>query len=191
MSQTLTRYYREKLGFTQQELAEKANLSLRTIQRLEAGSSIPKGHTLKVLAEALKVDKSNFLEIEEGTDFAVEDNKEEISTLRFLNLSVLSFIGIPYGNLIFPVLIWRRKRQSEFIDEHGRRIINIQIIWSMCMSLALISAPFIQKQFSLNIPLIILVLVIGYIANAFIILKTAKAIQKNSFDFLKIGLRFI
>ncbi len=40
---------REKLNLTQEELANKANISVRTIQRIEAGS-IPKGFTLEALS---------------------------------------------------------------------------------------------------------------------------------------------
>lgn len=43
---------REENRLTQKELAEKAGLSLRTIQRIEAGNT-PKGFTLKALAESL------------------------------------------------------------------------------------------------------------------------------------------
>ena len=46
-------FCREQKGFTQKTLAEATGLSLRTIQRLEAGNSEPKGHTLTVLAKAL------------------------------------------------------------------------------------------------------------------------------------------
>jgi transcriptional regulator with XRE-family HTH domain len=40
---------REQNNLTQSELAEQTGLSLRTIQRIEAGN-IPKGSTLQVLA---------------------------------------------------------------------------------------------------------------------------------------------
>ena len=36
--------YREKLNLTQNELADKSGVSVRTIQRIEAGSK-PKGHS--------------------------------------------------------------------------------------------------------------------------------------------------
>ena len=38
--------YRQKLNLTQKELAQSTNISIRTIQRIEAGQQ-PKGHTLK------------------------------------------------------------------------------------------------------------------------------------------------
>ncbi len=45
---------REAQHLTQEELAEKARISVRTIQRIEAGTE-PKGHTLKTLAQILNV----------------------------------------------------------------------------------------------------------------------------------------
>ena len=45
---------RELKNLTQEELAEKSGLSVRTIQRIEAGVQ-PKGYTLKVLALSLDV----------------------------------------------------------------------------------------------------------------------------------------
>ena len=40
-------------NLTQEELSEKSDLSLRTIQRLENGESIPRGDTLKRITDAL------------------------------------------------------------------------------------------------------------------------------------------
>jgi transcriptional regulator with XRE-family HTH domain len=53
--------YREKLNLTQEELAEKAGVSTRTIQRIEIGTE-PKGHTLKVLAKALEISEDDLKE---------------------------------------------------------------------------------------------------------------------------------
>ncbi|MGH1387480.1 helix-turn-helix domain-containing protein [Kordia sp.] len=43
-------------GFTQTELAEKCNLSLRTIQRIEATEVTPRSYTLKLLFKNLEFD---------------------------------------------------------------------------------------------------------------------------------------
>lgn len=38
------------------------------------------------------------------------------------------FIGIPFGNIIVPLIIWMVKRESDpFIDYHGREALNFQI----------------------------------------------------------------
>ena len=49
----MVQHLREEKNLTQTELAEKSGLSLRTIQRIEAGN-VPKGYTLKALAIFLK-----------------------------------------------------------------------------------------------------------------------------------------
>ena len=43
-------------NLTQEELSEKSKISVRTIQRIEAGTE-PKGHTLRALARALDVEE--------------------------------------------------------------------------------------------------------------------------------------
>lgn len=42
-------------GWSQEVLAEHAGLSLRTIQRVEQGDTVPRGHTMNQLAHALGV----------------------------------------------------------------------------------------------------------------------------------------
>lgn len=47
---------RKAKGLTQSELAEKCNVSKRTIQRIEAGLVIPRSFTIKTLSDALDFD---------------------------------------------------------------------------------------------------------------------------------------
>jgi transcriptional regulator with XRE-family HTH domain len=44
---------RKSRGLTQEELVEKCNLSVRTLQRIESGEVTPRSHTLRVLFAAL------------------------------------------------------------------------------------------------------------------------------------------
>ena len=44
---------RKSKGLSQEELAERAKVSLRTIQRIEKGESEPRGFTLQAIAGAL------------------------------------------------------------------------------------------------------------------------------------------
>lgn len=52
--------YRKAKGLTQEELVERCNLSVRTLQRIEAGKVTPRTYTVKLIFEALEVsfDKS-------------------------------------------------------------------------------------------------------------------------------------
>lgn len=56
------------------------------------------------------------------------ETKNEKTIAALTHLSVLSQYFIPFGNFIFPIVIWSsKKNQSEFIDYHGKQIINFQL----------------------------------------------------------------
>jgi len=52
---------RKSLGLTQEEIAEKCNITVRTIQRLESGQVKPRAYTVKILSEFLEFDFLSFL----------------------------------------------------------------------------------------------------------------------------------
>ena len=179
---------REKCSYTQLELAKKTGLSLRTIQRLEAKNKEPKGHTLATLSEVFDIEPSKFQDLFKG----IEQTKvSETTFIRFINLSVLSCLGIPFGNIIFPLILWKRYRKSKFVDEIGRRIINFQIIWSVILCILLCISPFIGRKFFSNAPIILVVLFLVYAVNIVIVCHTAIKLQNNNFNILNSPLRFI
>lgn len=47
---------RKSKGYTQEELVEKCNLSVRTLQRIEAGEVTPRTYTVKLIFEVLELD---------------------------------------------------------------------------------------------------------------------------------------
>ena len=47
---------RKEKGLTQEELVEKCNISVRTIQRIEAGEVTPRSYTIKTILAALDQD---------------------------------------------------------------------------------------------------------------------------------------
>ena len=60
---------RKELGFTQEEVAEKCKITVRTIQRIEAGLVNPRMYTIKMLTD--------FLDFEKGVYY-----KEKVENLR-------------------------------------------------------------------------------------------------------------
>ena len=95
----LIKELRIKKGMTQEELAEKTEVTSRTIQRIENGEVDPRVYTLQMIAKALEVDYNLFVENE-------PDEEQEIKQANTNNwLGILHFSAfIP---LIFPtVLIW-------------------------------------------------------------------------------------
>lgn len=110
---------RKKRGLTQDELAQKTNLSLRTIQRIEAGEVDPRLYTVKIIAVALGVT------LEEIMPENKRDNKLWIVGLHLTNIFCL----------VFPaVLIWLYKKNDiPQMDEQGKAVINFQITMMICL----------------------------------------------------------
>ncbi len=59
---------RKQKGLTQEELVEKCNINVRTIQRIEAGETTPRSFTIKILLEALDASLDSFTNETEITD---------------------------------------------------------------------------------------------------------------------------
>lgn len=179
---------RKKSGFTQTDLSKETGLSLRTIQRLEANNKKPKGHTLVALSEVFNMEPSGLL-----NKFTA---KEEVSdsdslSIKIINLSALSLFIIPFGNILFPIIIWYKKRQSKIVDETGRRIINFQIIWSILLCILLSVSPFLGDKIPSPIPLILIILFTAMLINIMIISFTAISLQRNNLNFLNLPIRFL
>lgn len=172
---------RSKLGYTQQELANKAGLSLRTIQRVESGITIPKGHTLKVLSKALEVEPDLFAKTTEKINIDVIKAK-----IRLINLSALALFGIPFGNIILPIIFWKKnKKINPLINDAGKQIINFQIWWSVFLSIILSLSPFIQSFFFPKFSLILVALFACICINLIFIARVAIQIKKGNYTFFK------
>ncbi len=152
---------REKLNLTQTELAEKSGLSLRTIQRVEAGQ-IPKGYTLTALAKAL--------------DLTAEDLKGEVPEhVKWINLSVLLGFIIPYGNIIAPAILTYRTCGDKTM---AKDILSFQVVYTIILSLMMIAAPFFVSSLGLNSKYIIVIFIIGMLLNAIVVFLNALSLSK-------------
>ncbi len=179
---------REEFGYTQAELAKQSGLSLRTIQRLESNNKEPKGHTLIALSNVFNIEPKL---LQEKFIYFGKTKKSEKTTIQFINLSIISFVGIPFGNLIFPFILWYKNRKSKFVDEVGRRIINFQILWWIVLSLMLCVSPFISRKFLDNAQIIFYILFLGYTLNIIIVCITAIKLKHNNYKFLNLPVRFL
>lgn len=121
--QKRVREHRTKQGMSQEELAEKAQLSLRTIQRIENGENAPRGDTLKRLAAALGVSPEELIDWQE---------QEDDNLLTMLNLSQLGFLAFPLLGVIIPLILWILKKEKiKYVDAVGRSILNFQLTWNL------------------------------------------------------------
>jgi len=178
---TIVRQLREEKKLTQSELAEKSGLSLRTIQRIEAGN-IPKGFTLKTLAKSLETEPEKLF---------IKD-EEDINTDRakLINLSALPGLIIPFGGIIFP-LILTLKTKDKKNRELGKNILSVQIILALVVSVFMIVSPFIQKMLSVEFPVFITPLLLFIILKLFIIIKNGISLKRKNELSIKLKINFI
>lgn len=122
----LIKELRLKKGITQEDLAAKTDISVRTIQRIENGDVDPRAYTLQSIAAALEVDFEVLANSEPQLE--VTDTKADSKWLPLLHLSGLFLLIIP------PVLVWIWKRDEvKDISKHAFDVINFQLSMSLYM----------------------------------------------------------
>ena len=158
---------------TQEELADKTEVTARTIQRIENGEVDPRAYTLQMIAKALEVDYNLFM----GNEPDEEHEIQQANTNNWLGL--LHFSGIL--PLILPsVLVWNYKKDKiKGMSEHYRNVISFQLkVW-----VGILAGSWIYWKSGQPIPLIMV-----FLFNAvFAIFNTIKVVSgesaKNFFEF--------
>lgn len=180
---------RELRNLTQEELAEKSGLSVRTIQRIEAGVQ-PKGYTLKTLALSLDVPESDLripeipspkeIEAEEIPEITEKEDPVNLTLVKLINLSSLPLSWFPVANILPPLLIMIfTKEKSQIV----RQIISLQLF------LAIIS-PVIFMIIVLFRPgnsAVLAVMVLLVLINMYIILRNTYEIDRKGRLYYKLN----
>ncbi len=158
---------RKSKGYSQELLAEQSGVSLRTIQRVEQGETVPRGHTVQALATALDVPLEALLTepvataIEPVRPSPVETSAPPLPTatapspvrplradpqlLELLNLSALCLLVFPFLNLVVPYLLWRKHRHGiAHAAEIGRRVLGFQVLWQVASFFSYLLALLLQ-----------------------------------------------
>lgn len=172
---------RESRNLTQEELAEKSGISVRTIQRIEAGTT-PKGYTLKTLAESLEVSDNDLLTSEtikeeiiiDEVVFTTEENDSLSNSglIKIINLSSLPFAWLPIANFLLPLLIMFFTKEKSLIV---KQIISLQIFLAIISPIIFMLIALLKLgSVSVMITMIVLVL-----TNVFVILRNAYEIDKK------------
>lgn len=143
---------RKSKGFSQEMLAEQSGVSLRTIQRVEQGETMPRGYTLQTIATALGVTLEDFREAPEPEQkqpiVASRDApslRNDPDFLQIFSLSPLCFLLVPFLNIVVPWWLWRaRRHNTEHVTELGRRIIGFQVLWQVVSFFAFMLVVVVQ-----------------------------------------------
>lgn len=173
--------FRENLNLTQKELFEKSGISVRTIQRIEAGAA-PQGHTLKALSKALGKSEMDLLQ----TNNSVETIN--FTSIKLINLSSLLGIFLPPANIILPLLIMVIKKQ---FNPMAKQIVSVQIIMTIISFVIFMTSAFMKNWFSLENKFSMVVLVLLVLANILVIIINAAAIDRHKKLYLKLNFSFI
>ncbi len=175
---------RKKLGLSQEALAEKANVSLSTIQRIEKGSVKPRGFTLKIIAETLD------LKVEDLLKEFVEEEVEscELRALKQVNLATLFLAFVPFVNMVLPMLIWRLNKQINSRNESAGKMVSFQLLWSIVAlvlaSLSIFLSNLITGEAGEGHYISMIVFLFAVLFNIFIIAKTATKLGAGNITIL-------
>lgn len=166
---------RKRKGLSQEALSDLAKINLRTLQRIEKGETEPLGNTLKRLCNVLEIN------IEDILDYGkVQDNK----FLLLFYISVMSFLIIPLGNLLVPMILWITKRDRIIgLNTKGIFLLKFQLaltvfFYGSIISFALIVINHLNHRYT---PVIISLsfIVINII---FVIVMSIQTIKNNKKD---------
>ena len=160
---------REKLHLTQEEVAQRSGISVRTIQRIESGQ-VPKGYTLRALALALNVDESGL---------SSPDTKEESENLlwvKLINLSSLPFSILPPLNVLVPIAIMLFKKQN---SQKIRQLISIQILSTLIAVIVMLTIFILNDWLGVESNVKLLIPLFWILANVIVILRNAIALNRE------------
>jgi transcriptional regulator with XRE-family HTH domain len=174
--------HRRNLGISQEALAEMSGISIRTIQRIEKDISSPRPHTLKVLANSLDIEIDSLSPIKLHQK---ELSRKEISLLKLMNLSSLCFILLPFGNIFMPLVVLLKNKQHPEISEPGKKIISVQLIWSITTLVTLISVQMIILIITGSVAIGRLPIPFLAIVNIVFILYCSLKLNSQNPDFLE------
>ena len=170
-------YQRKLKGFTQKDLSEKTNVTVRTIQRIEKGETEPHLQTVKLLATALEIEVEDLLPLD-------NPKNENIQAKWLLLMHATPFIGfvLPFFNVFIPLFLWIHKRDDNPVYyEHGRKVINFQISMMLYFIVVMLISlffghlfPFPSNWGSIAILLIISILPYSILVMLFNIYKVVK-----------------
>ncbi len=143
---------RKGKGLTQEELVDKCNISVRTLQRIEAGEVTPRSYTVKTILAALDYDLSKISDNDENRrsfsewlkeTFLIDINPDRSGTFLVKQLNTAWLFGLVYFILGFP-----EAAAEYFRMEENRMIFSIPVYISIKVAV-LISFFYFQRGFIL------------------------------------------
>jgi transcriptional regulator with XRE-family HTH domain len=140
-------------GLSQDQLAEHSGLSLRSIQRIEHGDTVPRGDSLQRISKALNVTVETLTRYREVAATSERpEMKDDPKIPLIIILSAFGYLWHPLLGVISPGILWLIFRNSTIgVQEMGVKVIRLRLLF--CLILALVYAYlFSQKLSTFDIP---------------------------------------
>jgi len=112
-------------------------------------------------------------------------NENQVRMWNMLcHLSALSgFIGVPFGNILGPLLVWQiKKNEIPSVEAHGKAALNFQITVMIAM-LAGAAVAFVLSFVCIGFLLIPVVILIGLCGLIFAIIAGIKANEGKEYKY--------
>ncbi|WP_185217092.1 helix-turn-helix domain-containing protein [Sphingobacterium mizutaii] len=127
---------RKERRLTQENLAEKSGLTIRTIQRIEKGEVVPYDDTLKKLAAGLEM---TIHELEDNSKNEVPEHSNYSTITSYFHFTPIIGVFIPSFNIIIPFFLWLHYRTiNQIYDAHGKISLNFQITMTLMVFFSIV-----------------------------------------------------
>ncbi|ASO06420.1 serine hydrolase [Arenibacter algicola] len=174
-------YERKLKGYTQEELSERTEVTVRTIQRIEKDEVNPHLQTVKLLAAALSINVDDLIMLENPREEAIQKKW----LLLMHGTPLLGFV-LPFCNVLFPLFLWIHKREDNVIyDRHGIKVLNFQITVLLFYILSIVAFLTIEKWGFLMFISIVPLCTLIVIANIIYAVKQHKCYYPLAIPFLR------
>ncbi len=125
---------RKAKGLTQEELVEKCNLNVRTLQRIESGEAIPRTYTLKLIFEALEYsfdksqDDKGLMQkwLEQFYISFIDLFNLKTNTMKKVTILSIMLLGISFGLFTFVLDSKAQNKNNKTTTIAGNEKINNQ-----------------------------------------------------------------
>ncbi|MDF2517768.1 MAG: hypothetical protein K0R59_3064 [Sphingobacterium sp.] len=119
----LIKQSRKRRGLTQQDLANQAGLSLRTVQRIEKGTEEISGFSLRQISQVLEIPLEQLI-MPNVNQISIDNNQS--GSIKALYLASLTFLVNPLLGLLVPAIMGYTKQNKDAqYSKHLKKIIII------------------------------------------------------------------
>ncbi|WP_298516624.1 helix-turn-helix domain-containing protein [uncultured Kordia sp.] len=113
--------FRKVKGFTQEQLVEKCNLNVRTLQRIEAGEVTPRTSTIKLIFEALEIDFESATTASVETNATTENHAGKLLNFKTNSMKKFTLIFLPILLSLIAMFMVMRSPKRTYDDSNVKR----------------------------------------------------------------------